>query len=133
MKHARDQRTRKEWGSNEFININESYIPTHSYTEKKITPMQSNLEKDDIYYSTSSSECDSNEDSSEQDYGLKSLENRNDKISKDSFEYICVIGSGSYGKVFLVREKETKEIYAMKVLKKSFLKRNNMVENTWSE
>ena len=39
-------------------------------------------------------------------------------ISKDSFKILKVIGKGSFGKVFLVRKRDTKELLAMKVLKK---------------
>lgn len=40
------------------------------------------------------------------------------KISKDDFHLIKVIGRGTFGKVFMVRKKDTNVIYAMKVLKK---------------
>eukprot|EP01035_Chromulina_nebulosa_P017529 gene17529-23091_t len=39
------------------------------------------------------------------------------KINLDSFHIIKVIGKGSFGKVFLVREKATKSLYALKVLR----------------
>ena len=41
------------------------------------------------------------------------------KVSLDSFNILKVIGKGAYGKVFLVEDKQTKNTYAMKVLKKS--------------
>lgn len=31
----------------------------------------------------------------------------NEKINKDSFETICKLGDGSFGKVYLVRKKNT--------------------------
>jgi serum/glucocorticoid-regulated kinase 2 len=40
------------------------------------------------------------------------------KISKDDFHLIKVIGRGTFGKVFMVRKKDTNVIFAMKVLKK---------------
>ena len=39
-------------------------------------------------------------------------------IGKDSFKILKVIGRGSFGKVFLVEKKDTKDLFAMKVLKK---------------
>lgn len=39
-------------------------------------------------------------------------------ISKDHFKILRVIGRGSFGKVFLVKKRDTKELFAMKVLKK---------------
>ena len=41
------------------------------------------------------------------------------KISLESFTTLKVIGKGAYGKVFLVEEKGSGNIFAMKVLKKS--------------
>lgn len=40
-------------------------------------------------------------------------------LSMDSFEMIKVIGKGSFGKVLLVRKKDNRKVYAMKVLSKS--------------
>lgn len=40
---------------------------------------------------------------------------------------------GSFGKVFLVREKQSGQLYAMKVLKKDYIFRKNQVEHTMTE
>jgi serum/glucocorticoid-regulated kinase 2 len=40
------------------------------------------------------------------------------KLSIDRFNTVSVIGNGSYAKVFLVKDKETGEYYALKILKK---------------
>jgi len=55
------------------------------------------------------------------------------KISLDDFELLCVIGRGSFGKVMKVRKKDTKEIFAMKILAKDMLIKQNMVAYTKSE
>jgi serum/glucocorticoid-regulated kinase 2 len=44
------------------------------------------------------------------------------KISKDDFTMIKVIGKGAYGKVLLVKKKDSGRLYAMKVLKKKFIR-----------
>mmetsp|Transcript_23298 Transcript_23298/g.39481 ORF Transcript_23298/g.39481 Transcript_23298/m.39481 type:complete len:591 (-) Transcript_23298:283-2055(-) len=54
-------------------------------------------------------------------------------ISLEAFHIIRVVGKGSFGKVFLVREKETSTLYAMKVLKKEYIIRKNQVEHTKTE
>ena len=41
------------------------------------------------------------------------------KLGAKDFELLNVLGQGAFGKVFQVKLKQTKEIYAMKVLKKS--------------
>lgn len=54
-------------------------------------------------------------------------------ISLEAFKIIKVIGKGSFGKVFLVRDKASGMLYAMKVLKKDYIKRKNQVEHTKTE
>lgn len=51
----------------------------------------------------------------------------------DSFKMIKVIGKGSFGKVFLVKEKRTTEMFALKVLRKDNIIRRNQVEHTKTE
>jgi len=55
------------------------------------------------------------------------------KIGIHSFELLKVIGEGSFSKVCLVRKKDTRQIYALKVLDKSEIKRRNQVEHTITE
>lgn len=54
-------------------------------------------------------------------------------INLNSFDIIRVVGKGSFGKVFLVREKASATLYAMKVLKKDYIIRKNQVEHTKTE
>jgi serine/threonine protein kinase len=56
-----------------------------------------------------------------------------EKLTVDDFELLRVLGKGSFGKVFLVRLLADKEVYAMKVLKKSEVKRRKQVEHTRTE
>eukprot|EP00612_Vaucheria_litorea_P005713 CAMPEP_0171460982 /NCGR_PEP_ID=MMETSP0945-20130129/5626_1 /TAXON_ID=109269 /ORGANISM="Vaucheria litorea, Strain CCMP2940" /LENGTH=526 /DNA_ID=CAMNT_0011987265 /DNA_START=456 /DNA_END=2036 /DNA_ORIENTATION=- len=55
------------------------------------------------------------------------------KVGLDNFKIIKVIGKGSFGKVFLVRDKLRGDIYAMKVLRKDNIIRRNQVEHTKTE
>jgi serine/threonine protein kinase len=52
------------------------------------------------------------------------------KISKDDFLILKVIGRGSFGKVYLVRKKDTGLAYAMKILKKDQLIKKNLLIKT---
>jgi serine/threonine protein kinase len=54
-------------------------------------------------------------------------------ITKKDFEMISVIGKGSYGKVMLVKKRDTGMLYALKVLKKAEIIRRNQVEHTMTE
>ncbi|KAF1331478.1 Agc protein kinase, partial [Globisporangium splendens] len=67
-----------------------------------------------------------------QDGGNEALYNT-PKTSLDDFELLKVIGKGSYGKVTLVRKKDSKKLFAMKSLNKSNVKRRNQVEHTRTE
>ncbi|CAM9484004.1 unnamed protein product [Chrysoparadoxa australica] len=56
------------------------------------------------------------------------------KVNLNSFKMIRVIGKGSFGKVFLVREKVSGQLYAMKVvLRKDNIIKRNQVEHTKTE
>jgi len=51
----------------------------------------------------------------------------------DAFKMIKVIGKGSFGKVFLVKEIKTGQMFALKVLKKDNIIKRNQVEHTKTE
>mmetsp|Transcript_17384 Transcript_17384/g.43293 ORF Transcript_17384/g.43293 Transcript_17384/m.43293 type:complete len:459 (-) Transcript_17384:366-1742(-) len=55
------------------------------------------------------------------------------KISMDDFTLLKVLGRGGFGKVVLVRKKDTKKLYAMKVLNKEMLVKSDQVERTKEE
>lgn len=64
---------------------------------------------------------------------LRGLTFTNPDISMDSFETISIIGRGYYGKVRLVKAKETGELFAIKSIKKSKLLAQNKVHTVLSE
>lgn len=43
----------------------------------------------------------------------------NKKVSMDDFNLMKVIGRGAFGKVVLVEKKDSKKLYAIKIMKKS--------------
>ncbi|SPO05732.1 probable Serine/threonine-protein kinase nrc-2 [Cephalotrichum gorgonifer] len=60
-------------------------------------------------------------------YSSNSIKIRNVEVSPSSFDKIKLIGKGDVGKVYLVREKKSSRLYAMKVLsKKEMIKRNKI-------
>ena len=50
-----------------------------------------------------------------------SVEPSGSSIGLDDFMLLRVIGRGSYAKVFVVEQKSTKRVYAMKVIKKELV------------
>jgi serine/threonine protein kinase len=52
------------------------------------------------------------------------------KVGLSDFIIKKVIGRGSFGKVFLVEKKGTKEVYAMKSLRKDVIIEYDQVEST---
>ncbi|KAG5519403.1 hypothetical protein PMAC_002030 [Pneumocystis sp. 'macacae'] len=60
-------------------------------------------------------------------YSSSSIKVCNVEVGPSSFDKIKLLGKGDVGKVYLVREKKTKKLYAMKVLnKKEMIKRNKI-------
>lgn len=57
----------------------------------------------------------------------------NKKVGLDDFNIRCVVGKGSFGKVLLVEKKDTKKVYAMKVLNKKKILSGNELEHTKAE
>merc|ERR1719186_1085130 len=55
------------------------------------------------------------------------------KVSMEDFELLKVLGRGAFGKVVLCREKATRTMYAMKIIKKSAVFDKNEVEHTLTE
>lgn len=55
------------------------------------------------------------------------------RVTFENFEYVKVLGKGTFGKVVLCREKATKYLYAMKILKKEVIIKREEVQHTLAE
>ncbi|CAG9840123.1 unnamed protein product [Diabrotica balteata] len=55
------------------------------------------------------------------------------KVTLESFEFIKVLGKGTFGKVILCREKATGRLYAIKILKKEVIIQKDEVAHTQTE
>lgn len=55
------------------------------------------------------------------------------KVTLESFEFLKVLGKGTFGKVILCREKATGRLYAIKILKKEIIIQKDEVAHTQTE
>lgn len=69
----------------------------------------------------------------EEEEVLEEAEESRRKVGLEDFERIKVIGKGSFGKVLLVRKKDSGQIFAMKVISKKNVLKRNQVEHTKTE
>ena len=59
------------------------------------------------------------------------IEHGNWKLA--SFDFLKILGKGTFGKVMLCRERSSNHMYAMKILKKDHIIKEKEVENTTKE
>jgi len=89
--------------------------------------------EDDQQIKANSADAAGDDHDESKDVITQMLEVKANKVRIDDFERLKVLGRGSFGKVMMVRHKVTREIYAMKILKKSSIMARNQVEHTKSE
>jgi len=58
---------------------------------------------------------------------------RKKKITFENFEFLKVLGKGTYGKVILCRERATMNLYAMKIIKKEMVIFNDNIQQILAE
>ena len=90
-----------------------------------------NQQEDSMNQSMGMNNSTANGEGDDEDEGaIENLMNPNKKISLNDFIRLKVIGRGSFGKVYLVRKRDTGIAYAMKILKKDQLIKKNLLIKT---
>eukprot|EP01063_Lacrimia_lanifica_P004781 TRINITY_DN1271_c2_g1_i1.p1 TRINITY_DN1271_c2_g1~~TRINITY_DN1271_c2_g1_i1.p1 ORF type:complete len:389 (+),score=183.45 TRINITY_DN1271_c2_g1_i1:106-1272(+) len=56
-----------------------------------------------------------------------------EKVTKEDFDSLKILGKGSFAKVVLVRKKDTKDIFAMKVIVKESVLQHQRVQDVFTE
>ncbi len=115
VKEIKDSKNMKEEGKDEEIKENMRVIKAHGIIENipEIPSPPTELE--------------------EVEMENPKLKWNNKKAKLDDFQVLKVLGRGSFGKVCLVENVHTKELYAMKSLKKDILLNQEQIENTLQE
>ncbi|KFY50494.1 hypothetical protein V495_00210 [Pseudogymnoascus sp. VKM F-4514 (FW-929)] len=65
--------------------------------------------------------------------GVQYIENRQRALTTDDFELLKVVGKGSFGKVMMVKKKDTSRIYALKTIRKAHIISRSEVAHTLAE
>merc|ERR1712154_5333 len=99
-----------------------------------IEEVRNNLQKEDAKPRSSNSTCSKKTiDSFNTDTNCTLVKKRKKKITFENFEFLKVLGKGTYGKVILCREKSSNLLYAIKILKKEVIIKKDEVEHTMTE
>ena len=57
----------------------------------------------------------------------------NNKVTKDDFKFLYIIGKGGFCTVYKTTYKDTKKVYALKVIDKSILNNDEQIKNIINE
>lgn len=113
MFHVNSPQTRKEW------------IDAIEEVKKKLEDTKEGKEEDEVA-----------EDPLEKIFavrGERQGKSGKKKVTFENFEFLKVLGKGTFGKVILCREKSTSLLYAIKILKKEVIIKKEEVEHTLTE
>ncbi|KAF8928688.1 kinase-like domain-containing protein [Dissophora ornata] len=66
-------------------------------------------------------------------YSANSIKKKSVEVTPNSFVKIRLLGKGDVGKVYLVRQKDTDRLYAMKVLSKKEMIKRNKIKRAFAE
>jgi len=131
---------------------NGSGIGTTPRTQHQIDMLSSNLDRSDMLGTSAELESRESsafgpgserrsvvlqdvEDDDDDEISLSSSRNggSSSKVSLKQFDVLRMIGKGSFGKVLLVRKKNTSQLFAVKILSKPIIVKKQQIEHTRTE
>ncbi|XP_044588157.1 RAC-gamma serine/threonine-protein kinase-like isoform X1 [Cotesia glomerata] len=156
--HVETEQEREDWvAAIRYVAdrlANEEQIQQHSQSEQQLQQLQqmqisSSSEDVDMESASSSNNGRSESTNSTGNDSLPSIDelsakfsvqgtssSRNSgkkKVTLENFEFLKVLGKGTFGKVILCREKATGHLYAIKILRKEVIIRKDEVAHTLTE
>lgn len=109
----------------EFLNVDKNLVPISHDSDQPLDKVQDLAE---ALYSEEKADDDKGDDKL-LDLGPKEKKN----VKPSDFEFLKVIGKGSFGKVLLAKHKTEGNIYAVKVLQKKMILKRNEKNHVMSE
>ena len=111
-------------------NINNfEYNDINQNNNKENSNIIQNNEIDNEYFNNIDEMSESNDDDSEDNNNT----NPKEKVGPSNFICLALLGQGSFGEVYLVQEKNTLNYYAMKVLDKKRIEKQNIFKYAMTE
>eukprot|EP00824_Muranothrix_gubernata_P024788 TRINITY_DN749_c0_g1_i2.p1 TRINITY_DN749_c0_g1~~TRINITY_DN749_c0_g1_i2.p1 ORF type:complete len:377 (+),score=48.73 TRINITY_DN749_c0_g1_i2:149-1279(+) len=100
-----------------------------------LVKQQSCLPTLDVEMEIRKDDCPSDYISSQSTASEEDFTHRKDELAKClvNYEILRLLGEGTYGKVYLVKNRASSELLAMKVLKKSDVRAQGQIVHTWAE
>ena len=131
-KEKKDKKERKS--KKQTTDLNEPEIPS---TSSNLNDLNNNTnDPNEFNESNNQTQNEVNENPEDFDpetYHEEYYNPTNKKVTQEDFELLKVVGRGSFGKVMMVKKKDTNKVYAMKILKKEFVFQRKQVDHTKAE
>ncbi|XP_075232869.1 AKT serine/threonine protein kinase [Lycorma delicatula] len=136
--HVESDREREEWVAairgvaDRLAEMGDVDMPSESNSSRVLGANSRMSEAADHHQSSSSANADEFNAKFSR-LGTANTSSGKKKVTFENFEFLKVLGKGTFGKVVLCREKTTSRLYAIKILKKEVIIQKDEVAHTLTE